>query len=108
MFHNAFTGWPAAVRVMYSVSDDGINWTLAQEEPVFEGNDLDYAGVAALASSIIVLEDGTWAMYFYTWNDYAWPVSASSIGLATAPSPFGPVDSNGTPNLNPRQQRRMG
>ena len=101
MFHNAFTGWPAAVRVMYSVSDDGINWTLAQEEPIFEGNDLDYAGVAALASSVIVLEDGTWAMYFYTWNDYAWPISASSIGLATAPSPFGPWTAMARPILTP-------
>lgn len=101
MFHNAFTGWPAAVEVMYSVSDDGINWTLAQEEPVFDGTDLDYVGVAALASSVIVLEDGTWAMYFYTWDDYSWPVSASSIGLATAPSPFGPWTAMQRPILTP-------
>ncbi len=99
MFHNAFTGWPAPVDVMYSVSDDGINWTLAQEEPVFIGNDLPFAGVAALASSVLVLEDGTWVMYFYTWDDSTWPVSGSSIGMATAPAPDGPWTARKQPVL---------
>lgn len=100
MFHNAFTGWPAAVDVMYSVSNDGINWTLVQDEPVFAGNRLDYVGVAALASSVVVLDDGTWAMYFYTWDDRTWPVSRTSIGLATAPGPLGPWTALETPILD--------
>lgn len=101
MFHNAFTGWPAPVQVMYSTSPDGLNWTLAQETPIFEGNDLDYAGVAALASSAIVLEDGTWVLYFYTWEDQTWPVSGSTISLATAPNPTGPWTARQAPILSP-------
>ncbi len=101
MFHNAFTGWPAKVDVMYSISDDGINWTLAQEDPVFEGEDLNFVGVAALASSVVVRDDGTWMMYFYTWDDFTWPVSESKIGVATAPSPFGPWTAFARPILRP-------
>ncbi|MEM7332944.1 MAG: hypothetical protein AAF490_12725 [Chloroflexota bacterium] len=101
MFHNAFTGWPAKVDVMYSVSDDGINWTLAQEEPVFEGEDLTFVGVAALASSVVVRDDGTWMMYFYSWDDFTWPVSETKIGVATADSPFGPWTAFARPILRP-------
>lgn len=101
MFHNGFTGWPATVDVVYSVSDDGINWTLVQENAIFAGNDLDYVGIAALASSTIVLDDGTWALYFYTWDDRTWPVSASSIGMATAPDPLGPWTALDAPILSP-------
>ena len=101
MFHNAFTGWPASVDVMYSVSDDGINWELAQAEPVFEGDEVEYAGVALLASSIMVLDDGTWAMYLYSWDDFSWPVSGSSIALATAPNPTGPWTALDEPILRP-------
>ena len=90
MFHNAFTGWPAPVDVMYSISDNGVNWTLAEKEPVFKGDTVEYAEVAILASSIIVLDDGTWVMYFYTWDDRTWPVARSSIGAATADGPTGP------------------
>lgn len=90
MFHNAFTGWPAPVDVMYSTSADGINWELAQDEPVMKKDAVPYAGVAFLASSVIVRDDGTWVMYFYTWEERSWPVASSSIGLATAPGPFGP------------------
>lgn len=90
MFHNAFTGWPATVEVLYSISADGLTWELVQDDPVFEGNELSYAGVAALASSVVVLDDGRWAMYFYTWDDRSWPISAGSIGVATAASPLGP------------------
>lgn len=33
------------------------------------GDDLDYVGVTALASSALVQDDGTWVLYFYTWDD---------------------------------------
>ena len=101
MFHNGFTGWPAAVNVYLSTSADGINWERVQEEPVWAGNDLDYVGVAALASSVIVLEDGTWALYFYTWDDARWPSSRTTIGLATAPGPLGPWTALDAPILVP-------
>jgi predicted GH43/DUF377 family glycosyl hydrolase len=40
-------------------------------------------------------------MYFYTWDDSVWPVAASSIGLATAPSPLGPWTALEQPVLTP-------
>lgn len=90
MFHNIFTGWPAPVSFAYSVSDDGISWTRVQEEPVFSGDELDYVGFTALASSVLVREDGTWLLYFYTWDERSWPASTGSIGVATATDPLGP------------------
>ena len=101
MFHNVFTGWPAPVGVAYSVSDDGINWTRVQEEPVFSGDDLDYVGYTALASSALVQEDGTWLLYFYSWDERSWPASTGSIGMATAPSPLGPWTGAAAPLLQP-------
>ncbi|WP_420627888.1 hypothetical protein [Candidatus Leptofilum sp.] len=90
MFHNAFTGWPASVDIVYSTSNDGINWTRVQDDPVLKSNDVPFAGVAALASSAIVQEDGVWHLYFYTWDDRTWPESEGSIGVATATNPLGP------------------
>ncbi|MFK7800700.1 MAG: hypothetical protein AB8G95_03615 [Anaerolineae bacterium] len=101
MFHNAFTGWPATVDIMYSTSADGITWELVQEDPIYEGDEVEYAEVALLASSVIVLEDGTWVMYFYTWDEWSWPASKGSIGLATAPSPVGPWTPLDEPILMP-------
>ncbi|WP_420642809.1 hypothetical protein [Candidatus Leptofilum sp.] len=90
MFHNTFTGWPASVDIAYSTSSDGISWTRVQEEPVLKSNAVPFAGVAALASSALVQEDGTWYLYFYTWDDRTWPKSEGSIGVATATNPLGP------------------
>ncbi|MEM7111218.1 MAG: hypothetical protein AAF614_02210 [Chloroflexota bacterium] len=101
MFHNAFTGWPASVDYLYSVSDDGINWTLVQEEPVFNGDDLDYVGFTTLASSALVREDGTWMLYFYIWDERTWPAASGSIGVATATNPLGPWTASNAPILQP-------
>lgn len=90
-FPNGFAAWPAPVGVSHWTStDSGVTWSSASTDPVFDGTDLPYVGVAALASSAVVLDDGTWVLYFYTWDDPSWPVSGSSIGRATAPGPDGP------------------
>src|SRR5688572_9908428 len=68
MFRNGFQAWPASVQIGYLVSDDGIHWTQPQAEPVLFTVDFPYAKVAALASSVIVEDDGTWVLYVYTWN----------------------------------------
>ena len=101
MFHNAFTGWPAPVDIVYSVSDDGITWTRVQEEAVWLGNDVPFTGLTSLAASALVLEDGTWVIYFYTWDQRTWPRSTSSIGMATADNPLGPWTIHETPLLEP-------
>ena len=98
MFHNGFNGWPAPVGIAYSISADGQNWTLVQEEPVFVGDDLDYVGLTVLASSALVEDDGTWVLYFYTWDQRTWP-APTKIGRATAPEPTGPWTADAEPLL---------
>ncbi len=90
MFRNGFQSWPASVQVGYLTSDDGINWTEVTEEPVFTTDEVDYAGTAMLASSAEVRDDGTWALYFYTWERPAFRGAGGAIGLATADDPLGP------------------
>ena len=100
-FQNGFIGWPSEVGVGYWTSaDGGMTWTEVSEDPVFEGNDLDYVGVAALASSVIRDDDGTWILYFYSWDQGTWPVSTSIIGRATAPDPSGPWTADPEPVLS--------
>lgn len=86
MFRNGFNGWPATVWIHYMTSEDGINWTQPSQEPVLHTEDVPFAEVAALASSVVVADDGTWLMYFYVVNR---PGVAGSIGRATASSPDG-------------------
>lgn len=98
MFHNGFVVWPAPVGIAYSTSPDGYNWTRFQEDPVFVGDDLDYVGLTALASSALVEDDGTWILYFYTWDATSWP-APTKIGRATAPAPEGPWTADPEPVL---------
>jgi predicted GH43/DUF377 family glycosyl hydrolase len=99
MFHNGFNGWPAPVGIAYSRSEDGENWSLVQEDPVFVGDDLDYVGLTVLASSALVEDDGTWVLYFYTWDQRTWP-APTKIGRATAPEPTGPWTADPEPLLS--------
>lgn len=102
VFQNGFVGWPAPVGVGYWRSDDlGQTWTEVSEDPVFDGTDLDYVGRAALASSVLVEDDGTWVLYFYTWDSAGWPAGQSKIGRATAPTPTGPWTADPQPVLFP-------
>ena len=101
MFRNGFQGWPAPVQIGYLTSDDGINWTEASEDPVMMTKDVPYAKVAALASDALVLDDGTWVLYFYTWNTFSGTNSPGAIGRATASDPLGPWTPDPEPVLNP-------
>ncbi len=88
MFRNGFQGWPASVQVGYLTSPDGMTWTEVTEEPVLRSDDVPFTDLAALASSALVMDDGTWVLYFYTWNRSNPP--AAEIGRATADNPQGP------------------
>ncbi len=94
MFFNSFTAWPGLVRVGYMTSTDGYHWEMAQDEPVFSTDQIPFGGGKADVSSVIVLDDGTWVMYFHT-------VSSGEIGRATAASPLGPWTVDPNPVLNP-------
>ncbi len=99
MFRNGFRGFPATSQVGYVTSPDGYTWTKQGEEPVFETKDVPYAKIAMYASSALVKEDGTWVIYFYTWDSSSFPGS-SVIGRATATDPNGPWAADKEPVLH--------
>ncbi|MBL8133095.1 MAG: hypothetical protein JNL42_14635 [Anaerolineae bacterium] len=89
MFRNGFVGWPAPVHIAYHTSTDGLNWQMVGAEPIIKAEDSPYDGLAVLASSALVEDDGTWVLYCYVWSD-----ASSNPGMqivrATAPAPTGP------------------
>ena len=95
MFHNELEWWPSQVHVFYSTSSDGLNWTRVSDDPLFLGEALNVP-YTAFVSSVLVEEDGTWVMYFYTVdNAVSWEtMTEGSIGRATAPAPTGPWTAN--------------
>ena len=100
MFRNGFRGFPAESQVGYVTSPDGFAWTKQGDEPVFKTSEVAYAKIAMYASSALVMEDGTWVIYFYTWDSSSFPGS-SVIGRASASSPAGPWVADPEPVLNP-------
>ena len=90
MFFNSFTKWPGLVEIGYAVSPDGYAWQLAQSQPVITSAQIPFGENASDVSSVVVLDDGTWVMYFHTVRD-------GRIGLATAEDPTGPW----TPTADP-------
>lgn len=91
MFHNELEWWPSQVHVFYSTSPDGVSWTRVADEPLFLGEELNVP-YTAFVSSVLVEEDNTWVLYFYTVdNPVSWEtITEGSIGRATAPTPEGP------------------
>ena len=89
MFCNGIERWPTHVKVGYATSPDAMRWTKQTDDPVFVTSDIPYAGVSAFMSDAEVLDDGTWAMWFYTvqsGNTFA----TGEVGRLTAPGPLGP------------------
>ncbi len=102
MFRNGFVGWPAWAGTAYLTSDDGFTWTQQGDGPVFSTDDVPYAGTAAMASSVLVEDDGTWVLYFYTvGNQFSSAPASWAIGRATAPAPTGPWTVDAEPVLLP-------
>lgn len=101
MFRNGFIGWPNTVQIGYLTSPDGLAWTEVSEDPVLTTAEVPYAEIAALASSGLVLDDGTWVLYFYTWNARSGANAPGAIGRATASDPAGPWTPDPQPVLTP-------
>ena len=100
MFRNGFRGFPAESQVGYVTSPDGFTWTQQGTDPVFMTKDVPYVKIGMFVSSVIVEDDGTWVLYFYTWDTNSFP-SSSVIGRATASSPTGPWLADEEPVLHP-------
>lgn len=98
MFYNGIDQWPAHVNVGYATSPDGVDWTKQATDPVFETSAIPYAGISAFMSDVEVLDDGTWAMWFYT-VESANTFATGEVGRLTAPGPFGPWVADPEPAL---------
>jgi len=94
MFFNSFTNWPGIIQVGYMTSEDGYQWQMVQDEPVFTTDRIPFGGGKADVSSMIVTEDGKWMMYFHM-------VGEGTIGRASAASPLGPWTVDPDPILSP-------
>lgn len=75
--------------VGYITSPDGTDWTFGDEEPLFDGAGVDWAGQALYPSSADILEDGTWVLWL-TADARPFASRGQAIGRATAPGPDGP------------------
>ena len=100
MFRNGFRDFPGTSQVGYVTSPDGFTWKKQGEKPVFKTADVPFAKIAMYASSVLVEDDGTWILYFYTWDQRSFP-SSGVIGRATAPAPEGPWVADDDPVLLP-------
>jgi predicted GH43/DUF377 family glycosyl hydrolase len=94
MFFNSFTAWPGLVKIGYMTSRDGHRWHMAQETPVLSTDQIPYGEGEADVSSVVVMDDGTWVLYFHT-------IGGGEIGRATAASPLGPWEVEPDPVLQP-------
>jgi predicted GH43/DUF377 family glycosyl hydrolase len=103
MFRNGFVGWPAWAGIAYHTSEDGTVWNEYSDDPVLTTDDVPFAEVGALATSVLVLNDGTWVLYLYTvGKSFAdSPATTYSIARATASDPAGPWEVYPEPVLLP-------
>ncbi len=97
MFANLFTGFPGISQVPHLTSPDAVTWTLAEREPVFVTDDIDFAATGAHVSSGFVADDGTWVLIFSSLTS----LEPWRLGRATAPSPEGPWTVDPEPILEP-------
>ena len=96
MYANLFTQWPGRVQVVHLTSNDGTDWTMAQEGPVLTSDDVSYAKPGIDVSTAFIRADGTWTLVFETVNS----TTPWSIGLATSPGPDGPWTVGDAPVLS--------
>ena len=94
MFFNSFSTWPDVIKVGYMTSDDGYHWQMVQDAPVFTTDQITFGDGKADVSTVLVMDDGTWVMYFHT-------IDGGEIGRAAAASPLGPWSVDSDPMLTP-------
>lgn len=101
LFVTGYPGFPAKSGIGYLTSDDGLTYEWMSPDPVLTTDDVPYAAVAIGASSVLVEDDGTWVLYFYSMNSGRWPRIQATISRATADNPLGPWTPDPEPLLLP-------
>jgi predicted GH43/DUF377 family glycosyl hydrolase len=104
LFYNCQYNWPPTeVNIAYAVSEDGITWQQVKNDTIISEKDIPYPVHSILASTVFVMDDGTWVLYFSTWGNGTQFIPPSLIGRAIAPSPEGPWTVDPEPVLEPSQ-----
>ena len=101
LFVNGYPGFPADNGIGYRVSDDGVNYEWVGEQPLLRSEDMPNDPIAIAASDVLVLEDGTWVLYYFNFNSANWPRIEATIGRATADDPAGPWTADEDPVFVP-------
>lgn len=92
MFYTGYMPEGAGVdrgAVGYVTSPDGVFWTFENPDPLFDAVERDWSGASIQASSALILDDGTWAVWFSALIR-SFGATSTAIGRATAPGPDGP------------------
>jgi predicted GH43/DUF377 family glycosyl hydrolase len=97
LFYNEFGSGPGEHGVSYSTSANGLNWTRANEEPLFTDRDLDLPAEQAISNSVSVDENGQWVMVM--WGRKRNSLNETAIWRASAPSVEGPWTAEPQPML---------
>jgi predicted GH43/DUF377 family glycosyl hydrolase len=90
-FHMFYSGWteesgPAVTAIGYATSEDGLNWTRYEGNPVFV---LDSTvPTSGVLKELTILDGEMWVMYFTPSTGIYRP--SETVLRATAPSPTGP------------------
>jgi predicted GH43/DUF377 family glycosyl hydrolase len=84
--------------VGYLTSPDGVFWTFENPNPLFDAAERDWAANSIQPSSAMILEDGTWAIWFSSLIR-PFGTSGPAVGRATAPGPDGPWTVDAEPAL---------
>lgn len=87
-------------RVGLATSSDGVDWAFLDTEFLFDGSELEWTGATIYPTSGMVMDDGTWTLWFST-VPRAFSIRGGSIGRATAPEPGGPWSVDPEPILTP-------
>jgi predicted GH43/DUF377 family glycosyl hydrolase len=104
LFVNGYAGFPANTGIGYRVSDDGLDYEWAHDGPLFSRDDAPGDPVAIAVTDVLVLDDGTWVLYFYNFNSSNWPHVEGTIGRAIADDPLGPWTIDEDPVLSPGEE----
>jgi predicted GH43/DUF377 family glycosyl hydrolase len=101
MFTNGGTTVQGPFNIGLLTSTDGLTWMERATVSMLRAADVPYKPKEVYVSSALVEPDGTWVMFFGTYDDFDKFGFKSRIGRATAQSPDGPWTADPQPALVP-------
>lgn len=88
MFLTGYGGFPTPNGIAYLISEDGLTWEDPVGERIISGEMIE-GTQATNAASVLIEPDGTWVLYFGTYDTGSW-FPEGNLMRATAQNPTGP------------------